>query len=181
MNKYFIILFVIAITAFVSCNDNDKHVVTYQPKEINDDGIKDTLIRTNKFLLAKDKERIESFILRKNWNMKTSSTGLWSEIYYKTDNEKLVAGNIITINYRIELLNGDLCYSSDSTGSKNIKLGKSGEISGLEEALLQMRIGEKARFIMPPYMAMGVLGDRNKIPGRSSLVYDIEVIKKVDF
>ncbi len=181
MKKHFVILFIATIMVIIACNDSDKHIVTYQPKEVNDDGIKDTLIRTNKFLLTKDKERIESFILRKNWNMHVSTKGLWSEIYYKTNNEKLVAGNIVTINYRIELLNGDLCYSSDLTGAKNIKLGKSGEISGLEEALLQMKIGEKARFIMPPYMAMGVLGDRNKIPGRSSLVYDIEVIKKVDF
>lgn len=178
--RYLIIITISFTVLFTSC-DNNTGGHTYQPQKIDKNSVQDTLLKANKFLIQKDKERIESYIERKNWSMKTTATGLWYEIYTQTQGKKLAKGELIKINYKIELLDGTLCYSSDSIGPKTIKLGKSGEISGLEEALSLMKIGEKGRFIMPPYMAMGILGDRDKIPARSILVYDIEVIKKIDF
>jgi FKBP-type peptidyl-prolyl cis-trans isomerase len=178
-NIYFIIILSF-IFVFFSCKNN-KNKLTYQPSEKDIKGYKDTLVRANTFLIQKDKERIESFAKRKNWEMQISKTGLYYEIYQKTNKELLEPSNIVLINYKIELLDGTLCYSSDSTGSKTMKIGKSGEISGLEEGLLLMRIGEKARFIIPPYLAMGLIGDMKKIPARSILVYEIEVLKKIDF
>jgi FKBP-type peptidyl-prolyl cis-trans isomerase len=69
-----------------------------------------------------------------------------------------------------------LCYSSDEDGNKLFRLGKSQEISGLEQGVAMMREGEKARFIIPPHLAYGLLGDENRIPARSIIIYQVELV-----
>jgi FKBP-type peptidyl-prolyl cis-trans isomerase FkpA len=39
-----------------------------------------------------------------------------------------------------------------------------------------MKQGQKAIFIMPPHLAHGLLGDKNKVPPRATLVYDVELL-----
>jgi len=161
-----------------SCKNED---TTKQPINYNSNNLEDTLIKANKYLLERDKELIESYIGRRNWKMQSTESGLWYEIYYKTNKKKIDAGDIIRYNYSIELLDGTLCYSSEKDGISQIKIGQSGKESGLEEALVKMRIGEKARLILPPHIAHGLIGDMQKIPSRSIIVYDIDILKVVDF
>ena len=39
-----------------------------------------------------------------------------------------------------------------------------------------MRAGDKARFIIPPHLAYGLLGDENRIPARSIIIYQVELV-----
>jgi FKBP-type peptidyl-prolyl cis-trans isomerase len=55
-------------------------------------------------------------------------------------------------------------------------LGHSTEESGLEQGILMMQEGDKARFILPPHLAHGLLGDENMIPARSIIVYEVELL-----
>ena len=48
--------------------------------------------------------------------------------------------------------------------------------SGLEEGILLMKTGGKAKFILPPHLAYGLPGDGKKIPARAILVYDVELL-----
>ena len=48
--------------------------------------------------------------------------------------------------------------------------------SGLHEALKYLKVGDKAIIILPHFAAHGILGDMNKIPPLSTVVYDIEVL-----
>lgn len=176
MHRYIFIF--LLITFFLSCNESEE---TYQPVIVNNNLIQDTLLKANKFLLERDREQIESYIKRRSWNMNVTQSGLWYEIYEKTNGKKVQSGDIIKYNYQIELMDGTVCYSSDSTGTNQIKIGQSGKEIGLEEGLKMMRTGEKARFIMPPYMAHGLIGDMERIPYRSVIVYTAEIIEIIDF
>jgi len=176
LQKQLTLLFIILL--LFSCKEEN---TTKQPIIYDNSKLEDTLIRANKYLLERDKELIESYIKRRNWKMQTTESGLWYEIYSKTDKKKIVAGDIIKYNYRIELLDGTLCYNSENDGVGQIKIGQSGKESGLEKGLLKMRVGEKAYLILPPYMAHGLIGDMQRIPSRSTIVYNIEVLKVVDF
>jgi FKBP-type peptidyl-prolyl cis-trans isomerase len=40
-----------------------------------------------------------------------------------------------------------------------------------------MKPGQKGKFILPPHLAYGLLGDEKMIPSRSIIVYDIEMLK----
>ena len=84
---------------------------------------------------------------------------------------------VATINYSISLLDGTECYNSDDSGPRQFKIGQGGVESGLEEGILFMHEGDKARFIMPPHLAHGLLGDNHKIPARAIIIYEVELIK----
>lgn len=135
-----------------------------------------SLETANKYLTTLDAERIESYSKRRNWEMKVSETGMWYQIYEKGNGTKAKEGQVAVLNYRISLLDGTLCYSSDSTGAKEFAIGHGGVESGLEEGILLLGIGDKARFILPPYKAHGLIGDMDKIPARSIIVYELELL-----
>lgn len=138
---------------------------------------KESLMRANKGLVTLDKERIEAFVKRHNWNMEMSETGLWYQIYEHGTGDIAQTGKVATLNFEVSLLDGTLCYTSDSIGPKTFLIGQGGVESGLEEAVLLMRIGDKARFIMPPHLAYGLIGDEDKIPARATIVYNVELLK----
>ena len=137
---------------------------------------KESLIRANKGLVTIDQERIEAFAERHQWDMQTTETGLWYQIYEHGDGDSASNGLIASLKYTVSLLDGTLCYSSDSTGEKTFLIGQGGVESGLEEGILKMRCGDKARFIMPPHLAHGLPGDNDKIPPRSTIVYQVELL-----
>jgi len=133
------------------------------------------LLRVNKYLVQKDIELIEAYAARRGWDMKVTETGLYYDIFETTDGKKAEYGQEVKIFYEISLLDGSVCYSSDEDGPKEFRIGRSQEISGLEQGISLMREGEKARFIIPPHLAYGLLGDELKIPARSILVSLVEL------
>ena len=176
MNKIYILVLIFNVLfVFSSCNDRKSTRKHLTKKEL--DNYDKSLEAANRYLVTIDAERIESFAKRRNWEMETSKTGLWYMIYEKGSGPKSKIGQVALLNYKISLLDGTLCYSSDSLGAKTFAIGHGGVESGLEEGILLMHQGDKARLIMPPYRAHGLLGDLNKIPARSIIVYDIELLK----
>jgi FKBP-type peptidyl-prolyl cis-trans isomerase FkpA len=135
------------------------------------------LVPVNKYLVKKNQQNIVNFVNRKGWNMKETPTGLWFMIYENGHGNKGVQGKAISISYSISLLDGTICYSSDSLGMKSFKIGSGHVEAGLEEAALLLHEGDKARIIMPPHLAYGLLGDNNKIPAQSIILYDLTVVQ----
>ena len=173
-NIFKAVLPVLLFMVVVSC----KHIT--REKKQNDVPIsqyEEPLQDVNKYLVHKDNDRIKSFIRRKHWKMQQTQTGLWYQIYEKSNDTLMPKPNdIVELAYQVFLLDGTLCYSSDSTGTKKFAVSHGGVESGLEEAILMLHKGDKARFIMPPYLAHGLLGDQNKIPARSIILYDIQLL-----
>lgn len=139
-----------------------------------------TLVRINKYLVGKDADVIRAYLKRRNWAMEVTETGLWYQIYQHGTGDQAQTGKIASINYKVSLLDGTLCYSSDSLGVKKFRIGKGGVEKGLEEGILMMRVGDKARFIMPPHLADGLIGDQDRIPPRSIILYEVELLQISD-
>lgn len=137
---------------------------------------KEQLMGANRQLLERDTELIRKYIARRGWEMQTTSSGLYYFVYEAGEGEPAQNGDIIRMNYRLSLLDGTLCYTSDEDGPLVFRVGKGGVESGLEEAALLLRRGDKARLILPPFLAHGLTGDQNKIPPRTVIVYEVEVI-----
>ncbi|MBE0648128.1 MAG: FKBP-type peptidyl-prolyl cis-trans isomerase [Bacteroidales bacterium] len=134
------------------------------------------LIDFNRGVVKVEEQEIEDFLLRYGWNVKQTPTGLRYLIYKKGNGKKAMSGMLVRFNYTVKLLNGTLAYSSDSLGEKSFILGHGGVESGLEEGMLLLREGDRAKFIIPSYLAYGLLGDQDKIPPGASLVYDVNMI-----
>jgi FKBP-type peptidyl-prolyl cis-trans isomerase len=176
MEKCFKYFFLIGLSAsmFISCGNGKEQKPAKQIDTVN--VYKKPLENVNKRLVKTEDEEINDFIARHGWKMNTTGTGLRYLIYKNGNGESSERGKVAKMNFSVRLITGDLCYSSKEEGPKEMLLGKSGEISGLEEALLLMKVGDKAKFIIPSHLAFGLLGDENKIPKRATLVYDIELL-----
>jgi FKBP-type peptidyl-prolyl cis-trans isomerase len=157
----------------ISCQRNN------QPEQKNLNEIekeyKKPMMDWNQRKLRDQDLRIKGYAERRNWNMTRTGSGLYYEIYQTGTGPEADSGDIAIINYRLELLDGTFCYSSDSTGQRELKLGRVQIETGLEEGLLKMRTGDKARMIIPPHLAYGMPGDGSKIPADATLVYHVEL------
>lgn len=168
INKTVICLF--ASMVLISCRGGKE-----EPARIVLPG-KDEMADLNRYLINKDRERIESYIERKHLDMKETSSGLWYFIRKEGEGSHFSDNDRVVFNYECTLLDGTFCYSSEDSGPKDIILGRSQLEAGLNEGLRLLKNGGEAVFILPPYLAYGLPGDGNKIPSRAVLVYDVKVI-----
>lgn len=168
--RYLLSLLVLLI---ISCESQQERNAV---ERITEAALREPLIDANKLRIKKEDLRISAFIKRKKWDITTTGTGLRYSIYQNGDGETPVEGSTAIINYELLLMDGTLCYSSDSSGTKGIKLGKGQAENGLDEALRLLRVGDKARIIIPSHLAFGLMGDGDKIPSHAVLIYNLELI-----
>lgn len=138
---------------------------------------KDQIEALNRYMVQKDKERIQSYIERKGLKMTETPTGLWYGITKEGDGEPVTGNSSIVLDYECSLLDGTICYTSADLGPKRIVLGRTPIEPGLNEGLRLLRYGSEAIFIFPPYMGFGLPGDGKKIPPRSILVYKVNILR----
>jgi FKBP-type peptidyl-prolyl cis-trans isomerase FkpA len=156
-----------------SCGNDPKSTQSTRNISMMDD----SLLNYNKAVVKTEDQEIEDLIQRYGWKMGKSPTGLRYMIYKQGSGERAAKGKKAMIRYEVRLINGNLCYSSAEKGPKEFIIGH-GEVEiGTEEGILLMRVGDRAKFIVPSHLAFGLLGDQDKIPPKSTLIYDIELIK----
>ncbi len=170
MRNYFFYITVLLILSLTSAQCTQKKTKRKIPIS------KETLINVNKKLVDQDAERIKLFLQEKNIQMTQTKTGLWYSIDKNIGGEQIGNGSVVKYNYSIELLDGTLCYSSDSLGAKTITIGKSSEESGINEGIQLLSKNDEASFLIPPHLAHGLMGDDDKIPARSILYVHVEVL-----
>ena len=139
--------------------------------------VREKLIDINKERIAEEDDQMDAYINRFGYKMQATKTGLRYLILYQGKGEKPQMMSVVKLKYKIELLDGTYCYSSDSSGVLEMKLGQSEEPTGLQEGVTRLNEGGKALFIIPSYLAYGLTGDENKIVGAQSLVYHVELIE----
>ena len=83
------------------------------------------------------------------------------------------------MDYECSLLDGTRCYSSKELGPKELILGKSEIEAGLNEGLRLLKPGAEAIFIIPPFLAFGLIGDGKLIPPRAVMVYNVKVMNEI--
>ena len=139
--------------------------------------MEEALLRVNRQLVEDDDREIETFAGRKGWQMRATGSGLRYMIYRRGQGENAVTGKVVTLAYTVWLLDSTVCYSSEQLGFKKFRLGYGDVERGLEEGVSLMRVGDKARMIMPPHLAHGLTGDGDCIPYRAIILYDVELLK----
>ena len=162
----------LVLLLYISCRSNNQR----ETADPNNAKVKKQMEEVNKILIKKDRQIIKGYITRQGWDMKETKTGLWYQILSEGTGKQAETGWVAKINYSVKLLDGTLCYSSDNKGPKSFLIGQGNVASGLEQGILLMKEGARARFIMPPHLAYGLIGDGDKIPARSIIVYDVELI-----
>lgn len=166
-----LIVIVILLFSIASCRERTQNnTIISRPGN-------DEMADLNRYLVQKDKERIINYIERKNLNMIESPTGLWYAIVKEGTGNNFTDNDKIVMDYECSLLDGTKCYSSKEFGPKEVILGKSEMEPGMNEGLRMLKPGTQAIFIIPPYLAYGLVGDRKMIPPRAVIVYNVDILR----
>jgi FKBP-type peptidyl-prolyl cis-trans isomerase len=151
-----------------------------QTKELDQDPVinwtKEKSTEMNKNFTIEEELDIKMFLEnRKSWKTIKTGSGLRYYIYHKGDGEQAVSGKIAQVKFKISLLNGDLCYETDFLETESFKIDKSDIETGVQEGIKKMKVGDKAKLIVPSHLGHGLIGDMDKIPPLSVLVIDLEL------
>jgi FKBP-type peptidyl-prolyl cis-trans isomerase FkpA len=144
--------------------------------EQNVSNYKEPLIKANQEALKVENEQIDDFIRRHKWAMETTSTGIRIMYLKHGLGPETESGRTVKLSYTLTLLNGDTVYTALKDGPLVFIVGKGQVITGLEEAILLLRVGDHVKIIIPSHLAFGLIGDQKKILHKASLVYDMEFI-----
>lgn len=164
-------MFSLALGLLISCN---QPVENNQPPQ-NPKSLEDSAVSFNHQIVQSEIQEIDDFILRYHWEMKKTPTGLRYMIYKKGEGSAVKPGDMVEIKYKVNLLNGDLVYESASNAPLSFEAGKRKVVSGLEEGIMLMTKGGRAKLIVPSHLAFGLLGDMAKVPARAVLICDVEL------
>lgn len=92
--------------------------------------------------------------------------------------EQVTVGSKVTVHYSGYFRDGKSFDSSVDRGKplSNLKCGAGQVIKGWDEGLTYLRVGEKAKFIIPYYLAYGETGRPPMIPAKADLIFDVEIM-----
>jgi peptidylprolyl isomerase len=101
----------------------------------------------------------------------------WVERAPGTGSDTPQIGNEIICQYDGRLLDGTRFDSSYSSGAPfKFRVGTGAVIKGWDEAFLTMHRGEKRTLILPYWLGYGDRGSPPKIPGRATLIFEVELL-----
>lgn len=86
------------------------------------------------------------------------------------------AGDTVTVNYTGKLQDGTVFDTSLGKTPYSFVLGTGTVIAGWDQGLMGAQAGTKRILIVPPALAYGP-GDYGPIPGNSTLVFEVDVLK----
>ncbi len=86
-------------------------------------------------------------------------------------------GSTVSVHYEGRLLDGTVFDSSYERGEPiEFVLGEGQVIRGWDEGINLMRVGGKARLVIPSHLAYGERGAGQTIPPFSTLIFDVELV-----
>jgi len=114
----------------------------------------------------------------KKEGVKTTASGLQYEVIKEGTGKKPKATDRVTVHYVGKLIDGTTFDSSVDRGEP-ATFPLNGVIKGWTEGVQLMKEGAKYRFYIPSELAYGEQGAQT-IPGNSTLIFDVELIKVQD-
>ncbi|MBG6128769.1 peptidylprolyl isomerase [Aquimarina sp. EL_43] len=107
-----------------------------------------------------------------------TDSGLRYKIIQKGDGAKAEKGKTVSVHYKGSLTDGTVFDSSYKRNQPiDFPLGMGQVISGWDEGIALLQVGDKARFVIPPYLGYGDRGAGGVIPPNATLIFDVELVE----
>ena len=118
--------------------------------------------------------------LRANNITDYTASGLFFAKSVVTEGAQPQKGQTARIKFEASYLDGTPLGDSEQLGGQyDLVYGQGKVLKGLEEGVGMMRVGEKARFVLPYTLAYGA-NPYGNIPAYSNLVFDVELLDILD-
>ena len=106
-----------------------------------------------------------------------TESGLRYQIIQKGDGVKAEKGKTVSVHYKGALPDGTVFDSSYKRNAPiDFPLGVGQVISGWDEGIALLNVGDKARFVIPSHLGYGNRGAGGVIPPNAVLVFDVELM-----
>ncbi|WP_430408524.1 peptidylprolyl isomerase [Kordia sp.] len=134
------------------------------------EGAKATRIQAAKEKQEKELEEIAT-------GFDKTESGLRYKIIQKGDGAQAEKGKTVSVHYKGMFPDGGVFDSSYKRNEPiDFPLGQGNVIPGWDEGIALLKIGDKARFVIPPHLAYGERGAGGVIPPNATLMFDVELM-----
>lgn len=162
----------VALVTLAACSE------TPEPKKQDPVWTKEQSTEMNKELTLEEDLAIRMYLEQHNGlTAESTGSGLRYIVIKPGKGETAKAGQDAKVQYKVSLLDGTECYQTAADEVEVFRIDKSNIETGIQEGIKKMRVGEKARLIIPSHLAHGLIGDLDKIPPVTPIVVDIELIE----
>ncbi|MCB4799730.1 peptidylprolyl isomerase [Neotamlana laminarinivorans] len=106
-----------------------------------------------------------------------TDSGLRYQIIQEGTGKKAEKGKTVSVHYKGQLADGTVFDSSYKRNSPiDFPLGMGQVISGWDEGIQLLKVGDKARLVIPSHLGYGSRGAGGVIPPNATLVFDVELM-----
>lgn len=106
-----------------------------------------------------------------------TNSGLRYTILQKGDGKQATKGAMVSVHYKGQLLDGTVFDSSYKRKQPiDFNVGTGQVIRGWDEGIQLLKVGDKARFVIPSDLAYGSSGAGGVIPPDAILIFDVELV-----
>ncbi|MFD2823356.1 peptidylprolyl isomerase [Lacinutrix iliipiscaria] len=127
--------------------------------------------------LAEAKAKQEAELDKIAQGFSKTDSGLRYQILQEGNGAKAEKGKMVSVHYKGQLADGTVFDSSYKRKEPiEFPLGVGQVIPGWDEGVQLLKIGDKARFVIPSHLAYGSQGAGGVIPPDATLVFDVELM-----
>jgi len=106
-----------------------------------------------------------------------TASGLRYKIIQEGNGKKATKGAMVSVHYKGQLLDGTVFDSSYKRKEPiDFTVGVGQVISGWDEGIQLLKVGDKARMVIPSNLAYGSQGAGGVIPPNAPLLFDVELV-----
>jgi FKBP-type peptidyl-prolyl cis-trans isomerase FkpA len=157
----------------MACGGRDGRVPVVQRQQPTGE----EMIRGNQAAVKLEDRDIDLYVERYGLNVQRTGRGVRYQLLRDEPGTLVRPDQWAVVNYRVELLNGDTAYATTPGEPESFKVEMDDVESGLHEGIQFLSPGDSAIIIIPSYRAHGLIGDMDRIPMRSTVVYHIGLVK----
>ena len=136
-------------------------------------GLKGARLKRDAALKAESEAKMEKLAA----GFEKTESGLRYQFIQKGEGKQAEAGKTVSVHYEGSLENGKV-FDSSYPRKKPIefRLGQGQVIEGWDEGIALLRVGDKARFVIPSDLGYGPSGAGGVIPPNATLIFDVELM-----
>lgn len=136
-------------------------------------GLKGARLKRDAALKAESEAKMEKL----SAGFEKTESGLRYQFIQKGEGKQAEAGKTVSVHYEGSLENGKV-FDSSYPRKKPIefRLGQGQVIEGWDEGISLLRVGDKARFVIPSDLGYGPSGAGGVIPPNATLIFDVELM-----
>ncbi|SHG17391.1 peptidylprolyl isomerase [Flagellimonas flava] len=127
--------------------------------------------------IAEAKAKAEAEMEKLAAGFEKTESGLRYKMIQEGSGIKAEKGKTVSVHYEGSLTNGQVFDSSYSRNQPiDFTLGVGQVIPGWDEGIGLLKVGDKARFVIPSQLAYGSAGAGGVIPPDATLIFDVELM-----